>query len=187
MLLGGVLPTPAAPLLSSGTDSTSPPSSPPRTTRTRTNGIKFFGSDRFKLSDETERAIEARMATPVQRAAVADRQRSTRSTDAARTTCARSRSRFADLDLGDATVVLDCANGATYGSRREIFRRLGATLTALAERRTGATSTRTAARRIRSAVAGCARALTTSAFAFDGDGDRCSADDRAARSSTATS
>ncbi len=63
--LGGVLPTPAAPLLIGryGFDLgvvISASHNP-----YRDNGIKFFGGDGFKLSDATEAEIEARMANPV--------------------------------------------------------------------------------------------------------------------------
>src|ERR687887_654690 len=40
--------------------------------------------------------------------------------------------RFRDLDLSGRRILLDCANGATYRVAPEIFRRLGATVDALA-------------------------------------------------------
>src|SRR4051794_7820846 len=62
VLLGGVLPTPAAPLLLGryGFDAAVVLSASHNPYRD--NGIKFFGSDGRKLSDETEAAIEARVA-----------------------------------------------------------------------------------------------------------------------------
>ena len=59
-LLGGVLPTPAAPLLIAryGFDLAAVISASHNPYRD--NGIKFFGADGFKLSDETELEIEAR-------------------------------------------------------------------------------------------------------------------------------
>ena len=41
--------------------------------------------------------------------------------------------RFADLDLHGMDVLLDCANGATYQVAPEIFRRLGATVSVIAD------------------------------------------------------
>ena len=60
VLLGGVLPTPAAPLLIGryGFDMAAVISASHNPYQD--NGIKFFGADGFKLSDETEAAIEAR-------------------------------------------------------------------------------------------------------------------------------
>src|SRR5687767_12884085 len=60
VLLGGVLPTPAAPLLIGryGLDLAAVISASHNPYED--NGIKFFGGDGFKLSDTTELAIEAR-------------------------------------------------------------------------------------------------------------------------------
>ena len=52
---------------------------------------------------------------------------------AARTTCASCTRAFAELDLHGLDVLLDCANGATYQVAPEIFRRLGATVTVIAD------------------------------------------------------
>src|ERR1700685_428656 len=67
-LLGGVLPTPAAPLLISryGFDLAAVISA--SHTPYQDNGIKFFGADGFKLTDEDELAIEREL----QRAGAAD-------------------------------------------------------------------------------------------------------------------
>ena len=64
VLLGGVLPTPAAPLLIEryGLDLAAVISASHNPFED--NGIKFFGADSFKLSDATELAIEARMEAP---------------------------------------------------------------------------------------------------------------------------
>src|SRR5205085_5569585 len=58
-LLGGVLPTPAAPLLIAryGFDLAAVISASHN--HYRDNGIKFFGSDGYKLSDQSEERIEA--------------------------------------------------------------------------------------------------------------------------------
>jgi phosphoglucosamine mutase len=88
--------------------------------------------------------------------------------------------RFAGLDLAGHDVVLDCAHGATYRAAPEIFRRLGATVTVLADAPDG-----------RNINDGCgsthlgtlAETVTSGGhdlgFAFDGDGDRLLAIDRA--------
>src|SRR3712207_916114 len=133
VLLGGVLPTPAAPLLLGryGFDLAAVISASHNPFAD--NGIKFFGSDGFKLSDEAEAAIEAHLDNPPVVAAppAIGRVRALHGTleDYLR----ELQTRFAQLDLSGCDVVLDCANGATYQAAPEIFRRLGATVTTLAD------------------------------------------------------
>src|SRR3954453_21837325 len=178
-LLGGVLPTPAAPLLIGryGFDLAAVISASHNPFAD--NGIKFFGPDGFKLSDETEAGIEAHLDDePAQPSPpVIGRVRPLHGTleDYLR----ELQTRFADLDLTGVDVVLDCAHGATYQAAPEIFRRLGATVTVLADEPDG-----------RNINAGCgsthldALVATVKAgghdlgFGFDGDGDRVLAVDR---------
>jgi phosphoglucosamine mutase len=183
VLLAGVLPTPAAPLLLRryGFDLAAVISASHNPYRD--NGIKFFAADGFKLSDEDELAIEARLeelngGAPVTRPARIGRVRALHGTQEDYLRALHER--FADLDLSGLDVVLDCAHGATYRAAPEIFRRLGATVTALNETPDG-----------RNINDGCgsthvdeiARAVVDGGhdvgFAFDGDGDRVLAVDRA--------
>ena len=129
--LGGVLPTPAAPLLvrRHGFDlgvvisaSHNPYAD---------NGIKFFGSDGFKLSDETERQIELHIDEDAGGgSAQIGRIRAMEGT--AEDYLRELEERFAGLSLDGLDVVLDCANGATFRVAPEIFARLGARVTPLA-------------------------------------------------------
>jgi phosphoglucosamine mutase len=183
LLLAGVLPTPAAPLLLRryGLDLAAVISASHNPYRD--NGIKFFAADGFKLSDEDELAIEARLeelggGTAAARPARIGRVRALHGTQEDYLRALHER--FADLDLSGLDVVLDCAHGATYRAAPEIFRRLGATVTALNETPDG-----------RNINDGCgsthvdqiARAVVDGGhdvgFAFDGDGDRVLAVDRA--------
>jgi phosphoglucosamine mutase len=179
VLLGGVLPTPGAPLLLGryGFDLAVVISASHNPYED--NGIKFFGADRFKLSDETELAIERRLD-----AAVTGAPSRIGSVDPLRGTdedyLRALQERFADLSLEGIDVVLDCANGSTYRCAPEIFRRLGATVTVLAAEPDG-----------RNINDGCGSTHTEAlcelmrsgghdvGFAFDGDGDRVLAIDRA--------
>ncbi|QEC49927.1 phosphoglucosamine mutase [Baekduia soli] len=177
VLLGGILPTPAAPLLVGryGFDLAAVISASHNPYRD--NGIKFFGPDGFKLSDAAEAAIEQRLEAPAPVGAAIGRVRQLHGTleDYLR----ELQSRFAGLDLTDVNVLLDCANGATYRAAPEIFRRLGATVSVLAEEPDG-----------RNINEGCgsthigalAKAVVSGGhdlgFAFDGDGDRVLAVDR---------
>ena len=177
-LLGGVLPTPAAPLLlhAYGFDLAAVLSASHNPYDD--NGIKFFAADGFKLSDDAELAIERALESPPAPTRAVGRVRALHGT---REDYLRAlHTRFAALDLTGRDVVLDCANGATAHVAPEIFRRLGAKVTALAVEPDG-----------RNINAGCGSThlgpLTDAVrsgghdlgFAFDGDGDRLLAVDRA--------
>ncbi len=178
VLLGGVLPTPAAPLLLDryGFDVAAVISASHNPYRD--NGIKFFGADGFKLSDATELAIEERLEEPGAPApARVGRIRALHGTHEDYLRALHTR--FADLDLTGLDVVLDCANGSTHRAAPEIFRRLGATPTVIADApdgrniNDGCGSTHVEA--LGEVVLAGGHAL---GFAFDGDGDRLLAVDR---------
>jgi phosphoglucosamine mutase len=96
------------------------------------NGIKLFGPDGFKLSDEAEATIERFVAQGVSPASPDDIGRARRVDDArgryveyAKTTFPRRRR------LDGLRIVLDCANGAAYRAAPEVLRELGAEVIAL--------------------------------------------------------
>jgi phosphoglucosamine mutase len=174
-LLGGVLPTPAAPLLIRryGFDLAAVLSASHNPYQD--NGIKFFGADGYKLSDETELAIERELELTDQ--VPIGRVRTLRG--AAEDYLRELHMRFSELDLSTLNVLLDCANGATYHVAPEIFRRLGAKVTVTAAKpngrniNAGCGSTHVGA--LAELVVAGSYAL---GFAFDGDGDRVLAVDR---------
>jgi phosphoglucosamine mutase len=192
-LLGGVLPTPAAPLLLKryGFDLAAVLSASHNPYHD--NGVKFFSADGFKLSDDAELAIEAELERSVDgtpgavsvptadtppKSPTIGHVRELRGTheDYLR----ELETRFADLRLDGLDVLIDCANGATHRVAPEIFRRLGAKATVVAATPDG-----------RNINAGCGSTHIASlgervlagkhslGFAFDGDGDRVLAVDRA--------
>jgi phosphoglucosamine mutase len=175
-LLGGVLPTPGAALLVRryGFDLAAVVSASHNPYRD--NGIKFFGPEGTKLSDEHEAEIERVLGGPAP-APVPGRVRELHGTggDYLR----ELEARFEELRLGGVKVLLDCANGATYRVAPEIFRRLGAQVEAIATQPDG--------RNINDGVGSTHVDLLAKkvvegghdvGFAFDGDGDRVLAVDR---------
>ncbi|MBX9758517.1 MAG: phosphoglucosamine mutase [Beijerinckiaceae bacterium] len=92
------------------------------------NGIKFFGPDGYKLSDDEESAIEALIdGDAPSLAASADLGRATRidSVNARYVEFAKN-SLNRDVSLDGMRVVIDCANGAGYRVAPEAFWELGA-------------------------------------------------------------
>jgi phosphoglucosamine mutase len=95
------------------------------------NGIKLFGPDGAKLSDETEAEIEAMMDSDLSgRLATPDRLgRASRLVDAAgRYIEAAKSSLERGLRLDGLRIVLDCANGAAYKVAPSALWELGATV-----------------------------------------------------------
>jgi phosphoglucosamine mutase len=178
VLLGGVLPTPAAPLLLGryGFDLAAVISASHNPFAD--NGIKFFGPDGYKLSDAAEAAIERLLDAQAGAAGGRAIGRVSELHGTLEDYLRELQTRFADLDLTGVNVLLDCAHGATYRAAPEIFRRLGADVTVLADAPDG-----------RNINAGCGSTHIAAlaqgvvdgghdlGFAFDG-GDRVLAADR---------
>ncbi|MDJ0628661.1 MAG: phosphoglucosamine mutase [Rhodobacter sp.] len=93
------------------------------------NGIKLFGPDGFKLSDEAESEIEALMAGDIEPAAPENIGRARRIDEGA------GRGRYMEFAkttfprrgrLNGLKIVVDCANGAAYKAAPEVLWELGA-------------------------------------------------------------
>jgi len=138
------------------------------------NGIKFFGPDGFKLSDEAETAIESILAGDIElvepmkigRAQRVDDGRG-RYVEYVKTTLPRGAS------LRGVKVVVDCAHGAAYKAAPELLWELGAEVIALGvspdgfniNREVGSTAPRAAAEAVVANGADLGLCL-------DGDADR---------------
>jgi len=141
------------------------------------NGIKIFGADGFKLSDELEGRIEALMEDPSLeelRARGEGIGRAYRIEDArGRYMVYLKRAFPEDLDLEGLKIVVDCAHGATYRVAPELFEELGATVVRMGcnpnginiNRECGALYPETLKQRVLEEEAHLG-------LAFDGDGDR---------------
>ncbi|MBS0124548.1 phosphoglucosamine mutase [Thetidibacter halocola] len=91
------------------------------------NGIKFFGPDGYKLSDEVEAEIEALLEQGVQPAQARNIGRAQRIDDGRFRYQERVKSTLpAGLRLDGMKVVVDCANGAAYRTAPEVLWELGA-------------------------------------------------------------
>ena len=96
------------------------------------NGIKLFGPDGYKLSDEAELAIEALIDGDVALAPAGDIGRARRVEDARGRYIHFAKSTFPDdLRLDGLRVVVDCANGAAYQVAPSALWELGAEVVAI--------------------------------------------------------
>jgi phosphoglucosamine mutase len=138
------------------------------------NGIKFFGPDGFKLSDEAEAEIEAILDGDITPAKPENIGRAKRIEDGRGRYQEYAKTTFpAGLRLDGLKVVIDCANGAAYRAAPEVLWELGAEVIAIGvapngtniNDRCGSTHTETAA----------AAVVTHGAdvgICLDGDADR---------------
>jgi phosphoglucosamine mutase len=176
-MLGGVLPTPAASVLTRrlGFDMAAVVSASHNPFED--NGIKFFSSWGTKLEDAMEERIESHLGE-----ATGSKVGSVRALEGAFDDYIRELRTAFQLDLSGLKIALDCANGSTHRAAPVIFERLGAELVLIGVEPDG-----------RNINAGCGSThpealieLVGSSgadvgFAYDGDGDRMLAVDGAGR------
>lgn len=140
------------------------------------NGIKFFSGQGEKLDDETELQIEAEMERAEKGMAVVesiDLGKAYRIADAAGRYIEFCKSTIPSIDFSDLTIVLDCANGATYHIAPNVFTELGAKVISLGvapdglniNHEAGSTNPAKLAEKVLEVKADLG-------IAFDGDGDR---------------
>tara|TARA_Y100001970_G_scaffold159397_1_gene194991 strand:- start:7014 stop:8378 length:1365 start_codon:yes stop_codon:yes gene_type:complete len=95
------------------------------------NGIKFFNKNGQKFSAELEKRIEKKLTQAVETVKSLNLGKASRMEDAQGRYIEFCKSKFIDLDLSQLSVVLDCANGATYSVAPRVFKELGANVTAI--------------------------------------------------------
>jgi len=96
------------------------------------NGIKLFGPDGYKLSDDAEREIEALLDAAPKLAQAEDIGRARRVEDARGRYLHFAKTTFpTDLRLDGLKVVVDCANGAAYQVAPSALWELGADVVAI--------------------------------------------------------
>ena len=140
------------------------------------NGIKLFGPDGYKLSDEVEAVIEAQVYGDIGRLlADPDRIGQAKRIDGANDRYIEFAKRTLErtISLNGLKVVVDCANGAAYRAAPAVLWELGANVVALSvapdgrniNRECGSTVPETVCRKVRESGADIGIAL-------DGDADR---------------
>ncbi|MBC9247023.1 phosphoglucosamine mutase [Paracoccus sp. 11-3] len=96
------------------------------------NGIKFFGPDGFKLSDEAEDEIEAIVAGDIEPTQPRNIGRAKRIDDGRGRYVEYAKTTFpAGQRLDGLKIVIDCANGAAYRAAPEVLWELGADVIAI--------------------------------------------------------
>jgi phosphoglucosamine mutase len=142
------------------------------------NGIKFFGSDGHKLTDEREAQIEARLNVVCQ----GRRGTITSSDAAARGYESALIARYGTFDLRGRRFALDCAHGAAFRTAPAVFRALGAEVTVIGDRPDGRNiNAGVGSTHPEALLATVAEGGYDAGFAFDGDADRLLACDRHGR------
>ena len=90
------------------------------------NGIKFFNKDGQKFSAELEKRIETKLTQEMVAVESINLGKASRMNDAQGRYIEFCKSSFTGLDLNGLSILLDCANGATYSVAPKVFSELGA-------------------------------------------------------------
>lgn len=137
------------------------------------NGIKFFGPEGHKLSDQVEAAIEAELSKPMTTVSSEHLGKARRIDDAIGRYVEFCKSTAPGLSLRGRHLVLDCAHGATYEIAPKVFAELGAKVTVLGASPNGLNINAGVGSTSPEAVtAEVAAQGADMGIAFDGDGDR---------------
>jgi len=136
------------------------------------NGIKFFGSTGFKLTDEQELEMEKYLTGESAAEITGDPGRIGILEDATDIYVEGLLEQF-DLDLSRFRILLDCANGATYRTSPLAFSRLGADLTVINDSPDGYNINKNCGSTHLEQLQDIVRSGDFDlGFAYDGDGDR---------------
>lgn len=90
------------------------------------NGLKFFDKEGFKLADEVEMRIEALALNGIDTDHISEVGQAHRVNDARGRYIEFAKNSIRNCSLEGLTVILDCANGATYHITKHILTELGA-------------------------------------------------------------
>lgn len=144
------------------------------------NGIKIFGKDGFKLSDESEERIEAQMRGEIRLSAsvLPDKTGQFLDTPPALDDYASFLLSCADTDFSGFKIGIDCANGAAYKTAAKVFPSLGAECFFIGDKPDGSNINLNCGSTDLLALGKLVKEKKLNmGFAFDGDADRCLAVD----------
>lgn len=171
VLVAGVLPTPAAPMLIERYELDLAAVISASHNPYHDNGIKFFGADGMKLNDDFEREIERLVGEMP-----SDSETSGSVIDllgGGEDFARQLETRFQNLSLKGRKILLDTANGATFEVAPEIFQRLGADVTVMSDLPDGRNiNADCGSTHLDGLIAKVREGDYEIGFAFDGDGDR---------------
>ena len=137
------------------------------------NGIKFFNKDGQKFSAELEKRIETKLTQEMVAVESINLGKASRMNDAQGRYIEFCKSSFTDLDLSGLSILLDCANGATYSVAPKVFSELGAKVETIGSSPDGININQNCGSTnpdfLKEEIIGGSYDL---GIAFDGDGDR---------------
>ena len=137
------------------------------------NGIKFFNKDGQKFSNELEKRIETKLTQEMIGVESINLGKASRMSDAQGRYIEFCKSSFTDLDLNGLSILLDCANGATYSVAPKVFSELGANIETIGASPDGININQncgsTSPNALKEAII---KGPYDIGIAFDGDGDR---------------
>ena len=137
------------------------------------NGIKFFNKDGQKFSSELEKRIETKLTQEMIGVESINLGKAARMSDAQGRYIEFCKSSFTDLDLNGLSILLDCANGATYSVAPKVFSELGANVETIGASPDGININQncgsTSPNALKEAII---KGSYDIGIAFDGDGDR---------------
>ena len=137
------------------------------------NGIKFFNKDGQKFSSELEKRIETKLTQEMIGVESINLGKAARMSDAQGRYIEFCKSSFTDLDLNGLSILLDCANGATYSVAPKVFSELGANVDTIGASPDGININQncgsTSPNALKEAII---KGSYDIGIAFDGDGDR---------------
>ena len=137
------------------------------------NGIKFFTRDGHKFSSDLEKRIELKITQPISTVKSINLGKANRLNDAQEQYVEFCKSATPNLDLTNLSILLDCANGATYSVAPKVFRDLGADVTTIGADPDGININQNCGSTSPDFLAGeMAKGSYDIGIAFDGDGDR---------------